>query len=255
MSDAAKVVELDRDRWRYKMKDLCELTGLERQTIHFYIQQGLMSPGHKTGRNMAWYGQEHLQRLETIKKLQHERFLPLKAIKALLDGQDSVFTPAQRLFLSDVRRNLADDIGRAEDRQSMVNAEAMLERTGVDREDLERALALGLVGAQTDSEGQLQIAEADVWRFELFGKVRSIGFTREHGFSVDDLMFYEELVTKLFQEEIRLVSSRLNELPPAQVATMIEKVIPIIHELITQQHEKQVREFFGTLPEGGSDAE
>ena len=37
----------------YRMKDLCELTGLPRQVIHFYIQQGLVPPGVKTGRNMA----------------------------------------------------------------------------------------------------------------------------------------------------------------------------------------------------------
>ena len=45
----------------YRMKDLCELTGLPRQVIHFYIQQGLVPEGHKTGPNMAYYGEEHLE--------------------------------------------------------------------------------------------------------------------------------------------------------------------------------------------------
>ena len=54
-SAGAKVLPIDRDRYRYKMKDLADATGLDRQGIHFYIQQGLLPPGHKTGRNMAWY--------------------------------------------------------------------------------------------------------------------------------------------------------------------------------------------------------
>ena len=79
---------LDREVWRYKMKDLTEATGLERQAIHFYIQQGLLPPGLKTGRNMAWYGEAHLERLRLIQKLQQERFLPLKAIKAIFEGRE-----------------------------------------------------------------------------------------------------------------------------------------------------------------------
>ena len=69
---------------RYRMRDLCERTGLNRQAIHFYIQRGLLPPGEKTGPNMAWYEQGHLERLLLIKRLQHERFLPLNAIKAML---------------------------------------------------------------------------------------------------------------------------------------------------------------------------
>ena len=79
MISSAEAVELDPDRWCYRMKDLCESSGLPRQAIHFYIQQGLLPPGRKTGRNMAWYTDEHIERLRLIKKLQHEQFLPLKA--------------------------------------------------------------------------------------------------------------------------------------------------------------------------------
>jgi DNA-binding transcriptional MerR regulator len=79
MTATAEAVTPDEAHWRYRMKDLCEATGLPRQAIHFYIQQELLPPGRKTGRNMAWYTDEHIERLHLIKKLQHEQFLPLKA--------------------------------------------------------------------------------------------------------------------------------------------------------------------------------
>ena len=66
-SAGAKVLPIDRDRYRYKMKDLADATGLDRQGIHFYIQHGLLPPGHKTGRNMAWYTEAHMERLRLIK--------------------------------------------------------------------------------------------------------------------------------------------------------------------------------------------
>ncbi len=87
----SSTVSVDRAAFPYRMKDLCERTGLLRQVIHFYIQQGLVPEGHKTGRNMAYYGEEHVERILLVRRLQHERFLPLRAIKALLNEQDEAF--------------------------------------------------------------------------------------------------------------------------------------------------------------------
>ena len=60
----AKVLPLDRERYRYKMKDLADATGLDRQGIHFYIQQGLVPEGYKTSRNMGWYSEAHVERMK-----------------------------------------------------------------------------------------------------------------------------------------------------------------------------------------------
>ncbi|HMY59542.1 MAG TPA: MerR family transcriptional regulator, partial [Pseudomonadota bacterium] len=71
-----------------RMKDLCARTGLPRQAIHFYIREGLLPEGRKTGRNMAYYGEEHIERIALIRRLQEERFLPLRAIKVVLGAKD-----------------------------------------------------------------------------------------------------------------------------------------------------------------------
>lgn len=231
---------------RYRMKDLCEASGLPRQAIHFYIQQGLLQPGHKTGRNMAWYSDDHLERLRLIKRLQHEQFLPLKAIKALLDGREETFTPEQHRFLLDVKERL-DKTVAPESRKSTVDADDVLARTGVEREEVERAVELGLIGASRDEHGRLRIAEDDVWMIETFGEMRRIGFTRELGFTVDDLAFYDEAMSKLFQQEVGLLSSRLSHLPPDQVASMIEKALPLIHQFLTRYHASRVRDFFASM--------
>jgi DNA-binding transcriptional MerR regulator len=246
MSIHVEATELDPEKWRYRMKDLCEATGLPRQAIHFYIQQGLLPPGQKTGRNMAWYSDEHLERLRLIKKLQHEQFLPLKAIKALFDGEDRVFSPSQQAFLAGVKDNVAESLKTGDDRRPTLTPEEISNRTGIEATEVERAFELGLVGgARVD--GSLRIADADAWIFEVFGQVRSLGFTPELGFRVEDMALYQDVITKLLNEEVRLVFDRLSELPPEKVAVMIEAVVPILDRYIMRLHSTKIREFFANV--------
>ena len=242
----AEVIDRDEERWCFRMKDLCESTGLPRQAIHFYIQQGLLPPGRKTGRNMAWYTDEHIERLRLIKKLQHEQFLPLKAIKALFDGAEGVFSPTQPAFLAGVKEHVAESLKTSDDRSPTTTPSEISERTGVPPEDVIRAFELGLVGGAR-SDGELRIAAADVWIFEVFGQVRSLGFTPELGFRVEDMALYQDAITNLLNEEVRLVFSRLSELPPEKVATMIESVVPILDRYIMRLHSTKIREFFANV--------
>jgi DNA-binding transcriptional MerR regulator len=246
MSTRAEAMDLDRERWCYRMKDLCEATGLPRQAIHFYIQQGLLPPGNKTGRNMAWYSDEHLERLRLIKKLQHEQFLPLKAIKALFDGEDGVFSPRQHAFLAGVKEQLAESLKTSDDRSPSLNPEEIADKTGIDAKDVEQAFELGLVGGAR-TNGTLRIAAADAWIFEVFGQVRALGFTPELGFRVEDMALYQDAITKLLNEEVRLVFDRLSELPPEKVAIMIEAVVPILDHYIMRLHSTKIREFFANV--------
>ena len=246
MTSTAEALDLDQERWCYRMKDLCEATGLPRQAIHFYIQQGLLPAGRKTGRNMAWYTDEHIERLRLIKKLQHEQFLPLKAIKALFDGEEGVFSPSQHAFLAGVKEHVAESLKTSDDRSPTMTPQQIADKTGVPAEDVERAFELGLVGGARSS-GELRIAAADVWIFEVFGQVRALGFTPDLGFRVEDMALYQDAITKLLNEEVRLVSSRLSELPPEKAAIMIESVVPILDHYIMRVHSTKIREFFANV--------
>lgn len=236
-------------RFRYRMRDLCELTGLGRQAIHFYIQRGLLPPGHKTGRNMAYYGEEHLERLRLIKKLQHERFLPLKAIKAILDDRESAFEPSQRSFLLDVKQHLARSLAAGTDRPGeAVPVDALLARLELSKEAFHRLVELELIGSRTDESGREVIAADDVWLLETWAEIQKLGFVEELGFSVDDILMYDEIVQQLFQREALLLASRISEaVPPAKAAEMVERVLPLVHGLVTGLHRAKIRNFLASL--------
>ena len=67
------------------MSELAEASGVPAPTIKHYLREGLLPEPVKTSRNMAYYPPEFVERISLIKQLQEERFMPLQAIKAVLD--------------------------------------------------------------------------------------------------------------------------------------------------------------------------
>lgn len=238
---------VDRKRFPYRMKDLCEKTGLPRQVVHFYIQQGLVPEGHKTGRNMAYYGEEHVERILLVRKLQHERFLPLKAIRALLEQREEAFTAAQRTQLRDIQAYLGPALRPREGRPATIDARAVLDRLGLDQDDLDGMVEIGLLATVTGDDGRALISDDDTWLLEHWAEVRRAGLTRELGFTTRDLAPYEAAIASMLQYETQMVASRAAHLPPERVAAMLERAMPLIHTFLARYHTARARDFFAML--------
>lgn len=237
----------------FRMRDLCEQTGLPRQVIHFYISQGLVPEGKKTGRNMAYYGQVHLERIRLIRKLQEERFLPLRAIRAILDayGDLASFSPPQRALLYEVKDQLGSSLGRPAGPTETVEALPLLARLGIDGLDLEELHEAGLLERAGDGHGgatkQPMVRASDVWLLELWAELRRVGFSRELGFSARDFAMYEEAISTLFRKEMAILLPRLSGVPAKDVARMIEQALPLISTLLHRTHEAKLRDFLTAL--------
>jgi len=65
------------------LEDLAHHSGLSIRTLRFYIQEGILPGPDSHGKN-ARYSQEHLDRLEAIRRLKHLH-LPLQEIRQLLN--------------------------------------------------------------------------------------------------------------------------------------------------------------------------
>src|SRR5882672_4687120 len=68
-----------------RMGELAEASGVPAPTIKHYLREGLLPEPVKTSRIMAYYPPEFVDRIKLIKQLQEERFMPLRAIKSVLD--------------------------------------------------------------------------------------------------------------------------------------------------------------------------
>jgi DNA-binding transcriptional MerR regulator len=248
----ARSSSVDRTRWPYRMKDLCDETGLDRQTIHFYISKGLVPEGHKTSANMAYYGAEHLERLRLVLELKNQRFLPLDTIRAVLDGEDARFTPEQRALLVEVKDRVADVLhasrgsagsGSGHTAGTTVAVGPLLRRLGVPRKDLVELEQLGLVGT-VKIRGTVHVPDDDVWVIELWGNLREAGFSPSLGFGVADLAPYVEAINGLFEGEITNLTPRLGALPAEQVSELIRRGLPLINSFLVRYHQAKARNFF-----------
>jgi DNA-binding transcriptional MerR regulator len=230
------------------MKDLCERTGLPRQAIHFYIQQGLVPEGEKSGRNMAFYGDEHVSRIKLVRQLQEERFLPLKAIRAVLGESQDRFTPAQRSMLLEVKERMGEAMPAPQSRY--VDARELSKKSGVTPADLRQMISLGVVAGIEEGRGQnktLRIAESDAWIVELWGEMRRAGFSEKLGFTPKDLAVIEEKLGELFDWETSTLAHRLEAIDPGVVSEMIQRALPILGTLLVRAHERKVRTFFAQI--------
>jgi DNA-binding transcriptional MerR regulator len=67
-----------------KMSELAERSGVSAGTLKHYLREGLLGEGAhivRTSRNMAYYPLDYVERIQLIKRLQEERFMPLRVIK------------------------------------------------------------------------------------------------------------------------------------------------------------------------------
>ena len=77
---------VSQDAGSYDLNELCRRGGVTARTVRFYIQQGLLPPPSQMGPG-ARYGDEHLNRLRLIRRLQR-RHLPLAEIRRQFENMD-----------------------------------------------------------------------------------------------------------------------------------------------------------------------
>lgn len=71
-----------------RISELSKASGIPNSTIRYYVREGLLQSPARTGKTMAYYNLRHLERLQLIKKIQHEEELPLKFIKEMIERME-----------------------------------------------------------------------------------------------------------------------------------------------------------------------
>jgi len=231
------------------MRDLCDQTGLERQTIHFYIQEGLLPEGTKTGRNTAFYGEEHLERLFVIKRLKDERFLPLRAIRAVLGGKAQGFSKEQRALLSEVKLRLASGPGTrplAATVAELCDARELASEAKVPLSDVDELAAAGLLHGERRG-GALFVRRDAAWIVTAWAELQRAGLDRSRGFTPRDLAMLDDAVTDLFAKERDLFFDRFSHLSPSEIAGALERALPVLNDVLSRLHTDKVKDTFAAF--------
>jgi DNA-binding transcriptional MerR regulator len=189
-----------------RMRELAEASGVPAPTIKHYLREGLLPEPVKTSRNMSYYPPEFVDRIKLIKQLQEERYLPLKAIKEVLDSQE----------------------------RSRTSAAEVRKRYGVPKEVLDRLAELEVL--TPNSRGY---SPSDVTIIEAISRFRAGGYDEQIGFTVYDTLRYKNALEELARQEVDVVMERLaGEVPPERVVEMLEAGAQPLKDLIAALHTK-----------------
>jgi len=190
-----------------KMAELAEASGVSAGTIKHYLREGLLPEPVKTSRNMAWYPPEFVERIQLIKELQERRFMPLRAIKGILDLEGE----ATRISAAELKR-----------------------RYGVPQEVLDRLAELEVITPTSRGYGA-----SDVRIVEAISRFRAGGYDEKIGFTVYDTLRYKRAMEELVKEEVQVIMDRLGgEADAERAARLIETGAEPLRDLISALHSK-----------------
>ncbi len=213
-----------------KMRELEQATGVGRETIRFYIREGLLPEPERPKRNVARYSDVHVVRLKSIKKLQQERFLPLNVIKEIVKAQDGEPASGIESFvgLENALYPLLGDPGKLEPRRLTDVASD----SGFTVEDVDELIALGFVNVD-EREGVRWLDSRNARIVALWRGIQDAGFSEEKGYTAETWSIYGTFLSWLVQQEVSSFYTNLaDQVGQSEAAEMAAEGIRIMNEII-----------------------
>ncbi len=192
-----------------KMSELADASGVSAAPIKHYLREGLLGGDGeivRTSRNMAYYPPEFVERIRDIKRLQGERFLPLRLIKVLLDERGG----------------------------GPVDREQVAERFEMPAVVLDRLEEIGVL-----TPGEHGYEPDDVEIVEAIARFRAGGYDEAIGFTVYDTLRYRDALQPLVEEEVRVLLERLSgDVEPDDAVEIMRRGREPLRDLIGAMHSK-----------------
>jgi DNA-binding transcriptional MerR regulator len=212
-----------------KISALSDRSGVPVATIRHYLREGLLPEPVKTSRNMAYYPPEFVERIQLIKQLQEERFMPLRVIRELLDsaGED-----LERVHEVAAAGDAVLERALAPQRERIPQAE-LLERHDIPARALDRLAELGVL---SPTKAGYTPAEARI--VEAIARFRAAGWNENTGFTARDVKRLMDGLQPVIADELQLVMERFAALDAERAAELVDGGASPFPDLIGALHAK-----------------
>jgi DNA-binding transcriptional MerR regulator len=197
---------------RYRIGDLAQAAGVSRETIHFYLREGILPPGEKVNARVSYFDDTHLARIRLIKAFQ-QAHIPLARIREQLDGLSKQPVPSVPDAIERAVAVVTEFLSLDGDEPTL-SLEEVATRSGLSLDELARLEALGVLRPQV-AEGRPVYTAAEA---EAAAAARLI---REQGVALEKLRFVRRY-TELAEEELAFVFHHL--IRPAMAAGRRDQV-------------------------------
>lgn len=208
-----------------RISELSRVSGESIPSIKFYVREGVLPPGHRTARNQAEYGPEHVRRVRLIRTLAEIGGLSLRQIRAVIEAIEDDRLPLHVLL--GLAHHALGPPESDEDRTASV-ARA--------REDVDRFL---------DERGWRVSADAPARR----ALARALATLRLMGRDADPRILepYARQADHLAAREVATVGdagTRAEAVEQAVVGTVVFEAVLVSLRRLAQEHHSALR-FFG----------
>ena len=206
----------------YRVEELAASTGVGVDTIRFYQGRGLIAPPERRGR-VAWYGEEHAERLRRIRTLKEQGF-KLEQIRRVLE-HDAGEAPADPLLAA---------LARARAGERSLSAAELASEAGVPQVLVSAASRAGLI-EPVEVDGEERFGEADL---EMLRAGLSL---LETGFPLDTLLVeatrhvlhvrkLTDTAIDLFDDHVRKGGPTAGD--PAAITETFQRLLPVVTRLV-----------------------
>lgn len=221
-----------------KIKELVQRSRVSKETVHYYIREGLLPKPRKRGRNIAEYDGSYVERIRMIKELQDNYFLPLAVIKNILkyrkkspEGQS--FLSLRREYFRPVDQLLPGEIS---------GEEAFRKATGLGRRWLVKMEEWGIISPEL-REGQKVYSQDDITLGKLVVQMDEIGIGVKDGFDAEALKHYRDMFREIVVMSHRyFIEATLGKLSPEEFSKRIVKGREIMSAFFYHLYRKLSRE-------------
>jgi DNA-binding transcriptional MerR regulator len=210
-----------------KISQLVKRTGVPKETIHFYIREGLLRKPRKSGVNAAEYNESYVDQIRLIKDLRDNYYLPIPEIKKIvkdfkkLSPSDQAVSQFYSRFFRPVDRLLVREV---------VGREAFREATGLGWKWLNKAEEWGVITPE-NRDGEVVYSPDDLAVGRLMVDMDQLGFGPKDGFDPEDLRniaeFVKTYVVSAFKKYYRNNLEKLTSKEYVERASQFHEVISL----------------------------
>ena len=212
-----------------KMRELEAKSGIGRETIRFYIREGLLPEPERRARNVATYGAAHVEQLKRIKQLQEERFLPLDVIKRVLNG-DTADLPASVAPFPELGALIAERLGVGPSRP-LVALDPLIKGNATLAADIAAFKKHGVITVLR-RKGKAMLSDLDARIVALWRDVRAAGYA-PRDFPPENFLTYVDGMAAIAKVEVaRFYENLAGKVAQGEAAIMAQSAIETLNTLI-----------------------
>jgi DNA-binding transcriptional MerR regulator len=226
-----------------KIRQLVKHSGVSKETIHYYIREGLLPKPRKCGRNVAEYDDGFVERIRFIKELQDRYFFPLAVIKNIFRKQRKSaewqsFLNLRREYFSPVDQFLPTEIA---------GEELFRNETGLGRKWLARMEEWKIINPGV-RDGSKVYSQDDITLGKLIVEMDHIGLGPKDGFDPEALKHYLDKFREIaIMSQKYYIETALGKLSPEDFSKRIAQGREIMSLFFYHLYRKLSRERYRSI--------